>query len=81
MHTTHQAGHHASKGPDVERIVVLLEINEQLGSFKIARRHTDIVLAPRVIEFREAPIDQTQLRSEQAETRMHEGNRPRASRD
>lgn len=55
------ASKHAAQGPDVQGVVVSLEVNEQLGSFEVAGGDTDIVLLPRVVEFSETPIDQTKL--------------------
>ena len=55
------ASEHASKGPDIERVVISLQVNEKLGSFEVTRGHADIVLLPWVVKFGQTPIDQTQL--------------------
>ena len=39
-------GKHAAQGPEVEGIVVLLEVHQQLGPFEVARRHSHVVLTP-----------------------------------
>ena len=52
---------HAAEGPDIERVIVGLEVDEQLGSFEVARGDADIVLLARVVEFSQTPIDETKL--------------------
>ena len=58
----YHAGHHAAQTPHVQGIVVHLIVHQQLRALEVARRHAHIVLLARVVEFRQAPIDQTQLR-------------------
>ena len=36
---------HAPQRPHVERVVVFLEVHQELRSFEIARRHSHVVLA------------------------------------
>ena len=55
------AGKHASERPNVQRVVVRLKVYEQLGSFEISRCNADIVLLSWMVEFSEAPIDETKL--------------------
>jgi len=52
---------HGAQRPHVERVVVLLEVDEQLRSFEVSRRNTDVVLGSGVVELGKAPIDQPQL--------------------
>ena len=40
------AGEHAAQGPHVQRVVVLLEVNQQLRALEVPRRHPHIVLLP-----------------------------------
>lgn len=54
-------GKHGAQAPHVKAVVVLLEINQQLRSFEVSRRHTDIVLRARVVELGQTPVDETQL--------------------
>jgi len=57
----YHAGKHGAQAPHVERVVVFLEINKQLGALEVTRCDTDIVLCSRVVEFCETPVDQTKL--------------------
>lgn len=50
---------HGAKTPHVETVVVLLKINQQFGALEITRRHPNIVLGSRMVEFGEAPVDET----------------------
>ena len=54
------SGKHATERPNVERVVVSLQVNEQLRTFKISGCHSDIVLLLRMVKLRESPIDETQ---------------------
>ena len=53
------AGEHAPKRPNVQTVVVSLQVDEQLGSFEVAGRHAHIVLLSRMVELSKTPIDQT----------------------
>lgn len=55
------ASEHAAERPNVKRVVIGLQIDEQLGSLEVATRHTHVILLARVVEFGEAPIDQSQF--------------------
>lgn len=57
----YHASEHAAERPDIEGVVVGLEVDKQLGSFEVARGHADIVLLARMVELSQAPIDQAQL--------------------
>jgi hypothetical protein len=59
---TNHTGKHASQTPHIERIVVLLEIDEQLWALEIAGSDADVVYCVWVIEFRQTPIDKSELR-------------------
>lgn len=52
---------HAAERPDVERVVVSLEVDEQLRSFEVPGGNSHIVLLARVIELCQAPVNKTQL--------------------
>ena len=41
---------HAAQRPDVETVVIGLQVDEQLGSFEVSRGHSHIVVLLRVIE-------------------------------
>ena len=49
---------HGAKTPHVEAVVVLLEIDEQLGALEVARRDADVVLGAGVVELGETPVDE-----------------------
>lgn len=59
--TEDHGGEHSTQGPHIQRIVVFLEINQQLGALEITRRHTDVVFRALVVELGQTPIDQTKL--------------------
>ena len=46
------AREHGTQAPHVEAVVVLLEIDEQLGAFEVAAGDADVVLGAGVVEFR-----------------------------
>lgn len=52
---------HSTQGPHIQRIVVFLEINQQLGTLEIARCNADVVFRALVVELSQTPIDQTKL--------------------
>lgn len=52
---------HGAQRPHVQAVVVLLEIDQQLGALEVARCHTHVVLGRRVVELSQAPVDQAQL--------------------
>lgn len=53
---------HCSETPHIQAVVVLLEINEQLGTLEVSTRHTYVILGSRVVEFCQSPVDKTELR-------------------
>ena len=55
------ASKHASKRPHVKGVIVFLQIDQKLRSFKIARCHADVVLSSRVVKFSETPINESEL--------------------
>ena len=59
----HHGREHAAQAPHVEAVVVLLEVDEQLGALEVTRRDTDIVGCSWMIEFRQTPVDQAELRT------------------
>jgi len=52
---------HASERPDIKRIVVDLEINEEFRSLEVSTGDTYVVFLARVIEFSKTPINKTEL--------------------
>ncbi len=46
---------HAPKAPDVERVVVVTQVDEQLGALEVAGRHPHVVLHTRVVELGQTP--------------------------
>ena len=65
---------HAAERPHVERVVVLLEVDEELRPLEVSRRDADVVLGVRVVELRrsawseatsahlgQSPVDQAQF--------------------
>ena len=59
---THQRRSQAPSRKHVQRVVVVLQRDQQLGGLVVARRHPHVVFLPRVVELRQAPVDQPQLR-------------------
>jgi len=55
------AREHAAEGPDVQRVVIGLQVNEQLWALEVPRGNTDIVFLTRVVELGKTPIDESQL--------------------
>lgn len=56
---------HGAETPHVEAVVIFLIVYQQLGTLEVARCNADVVLRARVIEFRQTPVDQSQLRQRQ----------------
>lgn len=52
---------HASKGPNVKRVVIDLEVDQKLGSLEVPGGDAHIVLLAWMVEFRETPVDESQL--------------------
>lgn len=52
---------HSTQGPHIQRIVVFLEINQQLGALEIPGCNTDVVFRALVVELSQTPINQTKL--------------------
>ena len=52
---------HAAQRPNIERVVVGLEVDEELGSLEVAGGDADVVLLAGVVELGEAPIDEAEL--------------------
>ncbi|GIX61526.1 NAD-specific glutamate dehydrogenase [Babesia caballi] len=55
------AREHAADAPYVQAVVVQLHVHEQLGALVVPARHPHVVLLLRVVELREAPVDEPQL--------------------
>lgn len=56
-------GEHGSKGPHVQAVVVLLEIDQQLRALEIPGRDTDVVLSSWMVKLGQTPINQAQLQA------------------
>lgn len=52
---------HGSQRPHVQRVVVLLEIHQQLRTLEVARCDSHIVLGALVVELSQSPVDQAKL--------------------
>mmetsp|Transcript_35961 Transcript_35961/g.78765 ORF Transcript_35961/g.78765 Transcript_35961/m.78765 type:complete len:235 (-) Transcript_35961:546-1250(-) len=52
---------HTPQTPHIKSVVILLKIDKELGSLEVTRCDADIVLPSGVVEFRQTPIDETQL--------------------
>jgi hypothetical protein len=70
---------HGAQRPHVQRVVVLLVVDEQLGTFEVARRDADIVFGAGVVKLGKTPIDETELHSQHS-TSTSIGYTPCASR-
>ncbi len=51
---------HAAETPNVERVIVGLEVDQEFRSFEVAGRHSNIILLPWMIVLSQAPINQPQ---------------------
>lgn len=52
---------HGTQRPHVERVVILLVVDEQLRALEVAGGDADVVLGAGVVKFSETPINQTEL--------------------
>ena len=52
---------HSPQRPHVQRIVVFLEVHQQLWSLEVPRRNAHIVLGALVVELGQTPVDEPQL--------------------
>lgn len=52
---------HAAQTPHVEGIVILLQIDEELGPLEVTRGNADVVLSAGVVELRQTPVDEAEL--------------------
>lgn len=55
------ASEHTTKRPDVQRVIIGLQINEQLRALEVTTGYSYVVLLARVIEFGETPIDKAKF--------------------
>lgn len=51
---------HGSSRPNIQRIVIVVVVNQQLWSFEVAGSHSDVVVLTHVIKLCQAPIDELQ---------------------
>mmetsp|Transcript_30918 Transcript_30918/g.52835 ORF Transcript_30918/g.52835 Transcript_30918/m.52835 type:complete len:331 (+) Transcript_30918:505-1497(+) len=54
-------GEHAPQAPHIQRVIVLLQIDQQFRSLEVPTRHAYVVLASGMVKFRQPPIDEPQL--------------------
>jgi hypothetical protein len=54
---------HSTQRPHIQRIVVFLEVNQQLGTLEVPRSNTDVVFRALVVEFSQTPVNQAKLES------------------
>ena len=54
-------GKHAAQRPNVQRVVISLQINEQFGSLEVPRSDANIILLPGVVKLGQTPIDQSEF--------------------
>ena len=57
----YHTGEHAAKRPNVQRVIISLQIDKQFGSFEVSRSDADIVLLPGMVKFGQAPVDEPKL--------------------
>ena len=58
---TNQGGEHTADAPHVQAIIVAFVADQELWAFIVSTADPDVVVGTRVIEFRQAPVNQTQL--------------------
>lgn len=51
---------HGSSGPDIQRIIVVIVVNQQLRSLEVPRCHPHVVILTHVVELSQPPVDQLQ---------------------
>lgn len=56
---SHHRGKHTTKAPHIETVIVLLEIYQELGTFEVARCHTNIVFNLWMVELGQTPINKS----------------------
>mmetsp|Transcript_23785 Transcript_23785/g.52353 ORF Transcript_23785/g.52353 Transcript_23785/m.52353 type:complete len:234 (-) Transcript_23785:262-963(-) len=61
LFTEHDCSKHAAQTPHIQRVVVQLEVHQQLRPLVIATCYSNIVLPTWVIELRKPPINESQL--------------------
>lgn len=57
MKRAYHAGKHATQAPHIQGIVVVLVVDEQLGTLEVARSHAHIVSSTRMVEVGQTPVD------------------------
>ena len=58
---TNQGGKHATDAPHVEVVVVAFVANQKFRTFVVPTTDSDMVVRAGMVEFCQAPVDQTQL--------------------
>lgn len=54
-------GEHGTKGPHVQRVIILLKIDQQFRALEVSRCNTDVVFRAFVIKFGQAPVNESKL--------------------
>ena len=52
---------HTSQRPDIQRIVINLQIDQEFRPFEVPTRHSDIILLSHVVVLSQTPINKSQL--------------------
>mmetsp|Transcript_12226 Transcript_12226/g.22110 ORF Transcript_12226/g.22110 Transcript_12226/m.22110 type:complete len:371 (+) Transcript_12226:309-1421(+) len=52
---------HTSQTPHIQRVIILLQIHQQLRPLEVPTRNTDVILPPRMVKLGQTPINQPQL--------------------
>mmetsp|Transcript_8091 Transcript_8091/g.20738 ORF Transcript_8091/g.20738 Transcript_8091/m.20738 type:complete len:348 (-) Transcript_8091:212-1255(-) len=55
------AGKHAAEGPEVQRVIIVLQVHQQLRPLEVPGRHAHVVLGARVVKLRQAPVNEPQF--------------------
>mmetsp|Transcript_72137 Transcript_72137/g.88486 ORF Transcript_72137/g.88486 Transcript_72137/m.88486 type:complete len:281 (+) Transcript_72137:214-1056(+) len=55
------ASKHAAQTPNIQGVIVQLQIYQKLGTLVVSRCHTNIVLSTRVVKLCKPPVDESQL--------------------
>ena len=61
VHFKEETSEGASHSPHIQRVVVLLVLDEQLGAFVVAGGHTHVVVILGLVKVGQPPIDQSQV--------------------
>ena len=62
---TYHRSKHATIAPHVQTIVVFLKVHKEFGTFEVAGCHPNIILRFGMVEFSQAPVDETKLHDDE----------------